>query len=589
MWATELQLILSCAGIVIGMANIWRFPKVLYENGGGSFLMAYTVMLLVVGYPLFYLEIILGQYTRFGPGAVTRCVPLARGVEVCTGLVSLLVSAYMHAMLAQSLLQLLLAFTDFKLTPLSGCYGFWEHQLETCYKIDKRVCGVVDRRTTHQSARRGPHNRSHQPHYLRPFRYDDVVMDCVNVTESMSEHFFHTSVGMSPHHRQSWSVGGVQFELALCLALMWVLLFMCLVSGLRTTGPRLSMLTLLPVGITVLLMVETLWKEGSAIGIWFMLAPRWRRLLDITVWTRAVEQTLFTLGIAYGPVVTFGSFCRYFENVHRVVFLVTLMAVAASLMYATIVFSSLGRMALNLNIPVQNIVHGGQSVIFVAMSKYSVHWVFSVLFFVLVIIAGTNSQISLADVVLTHWGDCLLAVQRNRRPFLMLYCVLGFLLGLPFVTGGGLYLVQLVDSQVVGFLLTYVALFELLAIMWIYGLEHLKLDVLLMHGDLSAVKLEAAWCVLIPTVLAGTLVTNMLSGCSSLRIGPVAYPVHMCYVGWSLIIAGALQVPLWAVLEAIKNQAKLDRCLIPASATELQLNAMSSSDPPPLATVRHRL
>ncbi|KAH9373788.1 hypothetical protein HPB48_007490 [Haemaphysalis longicornis] len=36
MWATELQLILSCAGIVIGMANIWRFPKVLYENGGGA-------------------------------------------------------------------------------------------------------------------------------------------------------------------------------------------------------------------------------------------------------------------------------------------------------------------------------------------------------------------------------------------------------------------------------------------------------------------------------------------------------------------------------------------------------------------------
>ncbi|XP_037503327.1 uncharacterized protein LOC119378177 [Rhipicephalus sanguineus] len=102
---------------------------------------------------------------------------------------------------------------------------------------------------------------------------------------------------------------------------------------------------------------------------------------------------------------------------------------------------------------------------------------------------------------------------------------------------------------------------------------------MLMHGELSAVKLETAWCVVVPVTLAVTLLTSLLSGCSSLRLGPIQFPVHVCYVGWSLVIVGALQVPLWAVLEAIRNQAKLEQCLVPVSTMELGLTAMSSSEP----------
>ncbi|XP_077496554.1 sodium-dependent nutrient amino acid transporter 1-like [Amblyomma americanum] len=581
LWSSELQLILSCTAIAIGMANIWRFPKVLYENGGGSFLLAYTVALVMVGYPLFYLELILGQYTRLGPGAFTRCVPMARGVEVCAGMLSLLISGYLHTLLAQSLLQLLLSFADISLVPLSGCHGFWEQKVETCYRSERRVCGQHSARHVGQ---RVPHNASGLPLHVRPFKYDDIVMDCVNVTETMSEHFFHMSVGLRSH-TQWWSVGNVQLELVLCLGLMWALLYVCLASGLRT--PRLSSVTLLPIGLTVVLVIETLWREGASLGIWFMLVPRWRELLKITVWTRAVEQVLFTFGVSYGPVITFGSFCRRFENVHRVVFLVALLTLASSLMYSIIVFSSLGSLSLSLNIPVRDIVHGGQSVIFVAMSKYSVHWIPSCLFFLLTLIAGTNSQLCLADVALTHWGDSFSLVQRYRRHFTVLYCLAAFMLGLPFVTEAGLYLVQLVDSQVVGFLLSYVAFFELLAVVWIYGLEHLKLDVMLMHGELSAIKLEAAWCILVPAALVVSMATSLVSGCSSLRLGPIQFPVHVCYVGWSLVIVAALQVPLWAVLEAIRNQARLDRCLVPASTMELGLAAMSSSEAPQPPVAAH--
>lgn len=58
--------------------------------------------------------------------------------------------------------------------------------------------------------------------------------------------------------------------------------------------------------------------------------------------------------------------------------------------------------------------------------------------------------------------------------------------------------------------------------------------------------------------LQATVMTNLLTGCSSLRLGPIEYPVYACYIGWSLIMLGALQVPLWAVVSALKNPSVSD-------------------------------
>ncbi|KAH8042391.1 hypothetical protein HPB51_022284 [Rhipicephalus microplus] len=44
----------------------------------GPFLLAYSVLLPVQGYPLLYLELVLGHYARLGPGALTRCLPIAK-------------------------------------------------------------------------------------------------------------------------------------------------------------------------------------------------------------------------------------------------------------------------------------------------------------------------------------------------------------------------------------------------------------------------------------------------------------------------------------------------------------------------------
>jgi len=66
-------LILSTLGIAIGTGNIWRFSRIVAQNGGGSFLIPWVIFLLVWSLPLIIAEFAIGKSTRFGPvGAIAK-------------------------------------------------------------------------------------------------------------------------------------------------------------------------------------------------------------------------------------------------------------------------------------------------------------------------------------------------------------------------------------------------------------------------------------------------------------------------------------------------------------------------------------
>lgn len=54
---------MSCIAMSVGLGNVWRFPFTAFENGGGAFLIPYLFTLLVIARPLYYMEMILGQFT----------------------------------------------------------------------------------------------------------------------------------------------------------------------------------------------------------------------------------------------------------------------------------------------------------------------------------------------------------------------------------------------------------------------------------------------------------------------------------------------------------------------------------------------
>lgn len=65
-WGGSLEFLMSCIAMNVGLGNIWRFPFVAYENGGGAFLIPYLTVLIILGRPMYYLEVCLGQFSSEG-------------------------------------------------------------------------------------------------------------------------------------------------------------------------------------------------------------------------------------------------------------------------------------------------------------------------------------------------------------------------------------------------------------------------------------------------------------------------------------------------------------------------------------------
>ncbi|ANZ26495.1 MULTISPECIES: sodium-dependent transporter [Rhodococcus] len=66
-WSGRSVFILAAIGSAVGLGNIWRFPYIAYENGGGAFIVPYLVALLTAGIPLLFVDYAIGHKFRGSP------------------------------------------------------------------------------------------------------------------------------------------------------------------------------------------------------------------------------------------------------------------------------------------------------------------------------------------------------------------------------------------------------------------------------------------------------------------------------------------------------------------------------------------
>ena len=68
---SRLGFILVSAGCAIGIGNVWRFPYVAGENGGGLFVLLYLVFLVLMGIPVLTMELAVGRASQKANGIFT--------------------------------------------------------------------------------------------------------------------------------------------------------------------------------------------------------------------------------------------------------------------------------------------------------------------------------------------------------------------------------------------------------------------------------------------------------------------------------------------------------------------------------------
>lgn len=66
-WSSRWAFILAATGAAVGLGNIWKFPYIMGQNGGGAFVMLYLACILLVATPIFIAEVMLGRRARRSP------------------------------------------------------------------------------------------------------------------------------------------------------------------------------------------------------------------------------------------------------------------------------------------------------------------------------------------------------------------------------------------------------------------------------------------------------------------------------------------------------------------------------------------
>jgi NSS family neurotransmitter:Na+ symporter len=90
MWSSRFAFILAVAGSAVGLGNIWKFPYVAGQNGGGAFVLFYLGCVILVGLPIMSAEIMIGRRGRRNPIATMRIVGEEEGSRPTWGLVGVL-------------------------------------------------------------------------------------------------------------------------------------------------------------------------------------------------------------------------------------------------------------------------------------------------------------------------------------------------------------------------------------------------------------------------------------------------------------------------------------------------------------------
>lgn len=86
-WSSRLAFILAVTGSAVGLGNMWKFPYIAGENGGGAFVLVYLLCVFLVGLPIMMSEILLGRRGRRNPVATMAVLGEEEGGTRLWGLV----------------------------------------------------------------------------------------------------------------------------------------------------------------------------------------------------------------------------------------------------------------------------------------------------------------------------------------------------------------------------------------------------------------------------------------------------------------------------------------------------------------------
>jgi len=556
-WGSKAEFILSCIGFSVGIGNVWRFPYLAYKNGGAAFLFPYFILLIFVGKPLYYLETAIGQYSRCSPLQVWRCAPIAKGVGFGMVVLSLIVSIYYNVIMAYSIFYVGASF--YGVTgdlPWTYC-GDWWGANENCTLIEsvKNVTETFENGTEIETT-----VSVFATDLPRCYPQEGITENCTYLESPATQFWERYVLNITETMPEPGDLGGFNFGLPLCLMFSWLVVFLCLMKGVKSSGKVVYFTATFPYVILIALLVRGVTLPGAKVGLEYLFIPDWSKLGEFQVWRNAAEQMFFSLGISWGGLMMFGSYNKFHNKINIDAAVVSSLDFLTSIIASCVVFSILGFLSTKLEVPIETVAEKGQGLAFVvyptALAYLPGAWIWAVLFFIMLFFLGLDSEFALLETALTAIYDGYPKLRNHKVKITALACSICYLLGLPCTSRAGAYILDLMDTYGAGFAVLWIAFGECAGFMWIYGVRNFCKDIKLMLGAEPGWFWKITWAIISPLFLLVILIASLWTWENPKYNGNIEYPEWAHGVGWMLVGLSAIQVPLWAILNTLYYLAK---------------------------------
>ncbi|MDJ0899975.1 MAG: sodium-dependent transporter [Xenococcus sp. MO_188.B8] len=331
------------------------------------------------------------------------------------------------------------------------------------------------------------------------------------------------------------SLGGINKSVLVALLIIWILVYFCIRQGTKSVGRVVRYTVPLPVILLGALLLRAVTLPGFIDGWAMYLTPDWRALLNPEVWTAAFSQIFYTLSLAFGIMITYGSYKDYDDDIAKNAWITALLNSGTSLFAGFVVFGVLGYMAGETGTSLTELAASGPGLAFVvfpeALSLMPLSGLFSLLFFLMLLLLGIDSAFSLAEAVNAAVVDRYQQLPITKVSIIV--CCAAAIAGVIYTTRAGLYLLDIVDHFITSYNLLLVGICQSILVGWLYGAEKMRRYI----NQVSDWQVGKWWNLAVKYFVPLVLVTLLVAQLSQdLKISYEGYPAWALAIGWVIAI-----------------------------------------------------
>ncbi|MBC2727562.1 sodium-dependent transporter [Desulfosporosinus sp.] len=477
-WGTRAGFLLAAVGSAVGLGNIWRFPYVAYDNGGGAFFIPYLFALLTAGIPLLIMEFTMGhKYRGSAPLSYARMHRRTEWIGWWQVGIAFVISTYYSVIIAWAL-----AYTYFSIGLQWGNDTGGFLMAEYLQRVDIVNGGAIG------------------------------------------------------------SVGSIVPGVFIPLVLVWVIALGILFKGVKKgieKANRIFIPTLLIMFLMIVIRALTL--EGAVLGLEALFKPDWSKITSSEVWIAAYGQIFFSLSIAFAIMITYSSYLPRKSDINNNAFIAAFSNSSVELLAGFGVFAALGFMATQANVPIEEVATAGIGLAFVVFPEIlnsfpGLNGLFGVLFFGSLVFAGLSSLISIIETFVAAVED---KFKVSRTKAVMLGGGLSAMISILYATQGGLFFLDAIDYFINNFGVALAGLVSVVTVAWFLKKLSPLQDHANQISDLrTGLWWKICLGVVTPAVLGYMFIQNLVN---NIRNNYEGYPTtFLLYSGWGVVIATIL-------------------------------------------------